>query len=248
MTATAWQRGTKAGPGQGFPRQSATNRSECVVALAMHMSANYTQPWSLQMRLSSLFAAVSCSVFAAQACAPAVDLGDDEASQSGEAELSNAADLKLFRAALVGISSSGSEGDAVAYRALAIALKAGDSWNADTLATRIGARIPQIREADARYGYQSFVTGSAMEAYWMRETNVSPDAEDPAAAKVRADRMKALKALCKQKLTNVTHMVVGVRSVPSEPGSIENGAVAPVIVGRLKNGRLIVLYGIDIWT
>jgi hypothetical protein len=201
------------------------------------------------MRFSSLLMAVSCLVLAAQTgCAPAVDVADEEVTQSAEAELSNAADLKLFRDALVGIDSSGSEGDPVAYRALAITLKTGDAWNADTLATRIGARIPQIRQAGARYGYQGFVTGAAMEAYWASETTADPGAEDPVAAKARAGRMKALKTLCKQKLTNVTHMVVGVRSIATEAGSIENGAVAPLIVGRLANGRLIVLYGIDIWT
>jgi hypothetical protein len=187
----------------------------------------------------------------ATGCAASVESAVDVDADAAEAELSNAPDLKLFRDALAGISSSGSEGDPVAYRAVIVRLQAGDTWNADTLANRIGAKIPQLRtrrQPGASYGYQGFVTGTAMNAYWSKETTADPNAEDPVSAKVRAVRMKALKALCAQKLTNVTHMVVGVLGVATDPASIETGAVAPLIVGKLANGRLIVLYGIDIWT
>jgi hypothetical protein len=190
----------------------------------------------------SLFVSLSLG-----ACASA-EASKDDVVDVEAADLTSAADLKLFQAALVGISSSGSEGDPVPYRAIVVSLKAGDTWNAETLAARIGAKLPEVRSAGATYGYQGFTTGRAMTKFWKDETTVPADASDPVEAKARAERMKGLKVLCAQKLTNVTSMVVGVRSDANVPSSIENGAVAPLIVGKLANGKLIVLYGIDIWT
>jgi hypothetical protein len=192
-------------------------------------------------------AVTALSAFTFGGCAsvsPSEQAGD--ALESTEEDLSTAAELKPFRDALVGISSGGSEGDPVAYKAILVTLQPGDTWNADTLAARIGPKLREVRQAGATYGYQSFTTGRAMTKFWKEETTAGADAD--AEDKARALRMKGLKALCAQKLTQVTFMVVGVRSISTEPSTIENGAVAPLIVGKLANGKLVVMYGIDIWT
>lgn len=175
------------------------------------------------------------------------------ASREGEVDVESASEdlttqeqLQPFRDALRGISSRGSEGDPVPYRAIMVTLKEGDTWDADTLAARIGPRISRIRERDAIYGHQQFATGYAMRAFWEQETTPRDPADPNEVA--RASRMAALRTLCASKLTRVTHLVVGRRSNPAEPSSIETGAVAPLIVGKLRNGKLVVMYGIDIWT
>jgi hypothetical protein len=72
---------------------------------------------------------------------------------------------KTFRDAIVGIESSGGEGDPSPYAAIMISMNAGDAWGAATLATRFGAKIPKIRSRNAVYGYQGFATGPAMAAF-----------------------------------------------------------------------------------
>jgi hypothetical protein len=188
----------------------------------------------------------------ASACASTADDGAAASElETSEADLTavqrseDKAALKLFQDALIGISSSGSEGDPVAYKAFTMAWKSTDAWDADTLAKRIGGRLPEIKSAGAVYGHQGFQTGRSMTSFWKGETTADPSDADAAA---RASRMKTLKALCAKNLTNVTHMVVGVRSVATDASSIENGAVAPMIIGKLPSGRLVVMYGIDIWT
>jgi hypothetical protein len=185
--------------------------------------------------------------FALSACTVGSSDPPDPSAEQTEEDLTTQQELKPFRDALQGISSRGSEGDPVAYRAIMITLQPGDVWNAETLAARIGPRISRIRQSGAVYGYQGYATGSrAMSAYWAQQTKPQ-DPADPIEVR-RAAQMKALQKLCGEKLTRVTSMVVGVRSTPADASSIENGAVAPLIVGKLASGKLVVMYGIDIWT
>jgi hypothetical protein len=204
---------------------------------------------SMMLTVIRVFA---CSALFAGCALSAAPMSDSEPEiEHATSELS-VPELRLFRAALVGISSDGSEGDPVPYRAIVVTAKPGDAWVAETLAARIGPKIPDIREKAAVYGYQSFTTGSDMANYWADATaiQVEPDADADAvaAATQRSERMQQLRVLCDQNLTHMTHMVVGVRSDKRDPGSIENGAVAPMLVGQLPSGKWLVMYGIDIWT
>jgi hypothetical protein len=173
----------------------------------------------------------------------------NDPSVAAEDDLSREkSDLKIFRDALQGIESNGGEGDPVPYQAILVTSKVGDLLDADTLATRIGAKIPGIRTRNAVYGFQSYQSGGDMAVFWAAETAINSDAEDEEEEKIRVRKMKKLRALCESKLKNLSTLVVGVRSTPADPASIENGAVADVIVGQLPSGKLVVLYGINIWT
>ena len=59
-----------------------------------------------------------------------------------------------------------------------------------------------------------------------------------------ADR--SVQQLVQAKLTNVKSFDMGYRSSPE--GLLEMGAVAHVIVGQTSTGRVIAIWGIDIWT
>ena len=179
-----------------------------------------------------------------------------EQAPAAEEELSSRATLKAFRDALIGIESGGGEGDPVPYRALLVDWKAGDPWNADTLSKRIGPHIRELgelREGDPKYGYQG---GGRIAEFWHDRTTVDEadlraqdkSPEDIKKAKQVAAKWAKLKVLCDAKLTDVREIVIGVRSMANTPSSIENGAVAPTLVGKLPNGKVVVMYGIDIWT
>lgn len=87
---------------------------------------------------------------------------------------------------------------------------------------------------------------------WSRRTRLSlqsrapdPDqSEDRKAETLRVAQFKKLKALSEKRFKAVTNFTFG----SDRFGSIENGLVAHVLVGRLPSGNLIVIYGYDVWT
>jgi hypothetical protein len=66
-----------------------------------------------------------------------------------------------------------------------------------------------------------------------------------AAAQATVEKWKALRALVDANLTGVKGYHFGSRS---PGGSLETGAVALTIVGQTPSGRVVILYGITIWT
>ena len=83
-----------------------------------------------------------------------------------------------------------------------------------------------------------------MHEYWARETTLDlENGGDPVEEQLRVDKMKALKVLCDAKFTKMVNLTLGVGN-----GTIETGEVAHVLIGKLPSGKLLVIYGIDVWT
>lgn len=70
--------------------------------------------------------------------------------------------------------------------------------------------------------------------------------EELAAAKAEAKQWAEVEALFEGNLQDLRSFVMGYRAYPNS--SLETGAVAHVILGRSASGRVIAIYGIDIWT
>lgn len=180
-----------------------------------------------------------------------------ESAVSEDALRSEARIVADFKRAVVGLESNGGEGDPDPFKVILVQPQQGDTMSFPSLAKRIGPAIPELPndycEDEApvpcvpNYGFQS---GTTMSQYWAEKT-AAPNPADYVgdAAGLRAERAKVqkylkLKTLVAQNLRTPINLTIGVQAY----GSIENGAVAQVLVGKLPSGKLLVIYGIDIWT
>lgn len=187
--------------------------------------------------------------FSSVGCATEV-ASSEEAIDENEADLNSRERSVLSRLghAVRGVFWDGSEGDPQQVRVMTVSLPRSASFsNNDALARAIGARVPELKGRNVTYGFQA---GPSMAEFWQRElaqpdpNEFEGDADGLAREQRRATQMRAVKAIFDQETVASTNLVVG----RLENGSIENGAVAACLVGRLPSGKLIVIYGIKIWT
>lgn len=178
-------------------------------------------------------------------------VSDVELEGGGDALGSEAQVVAAFKKAVRGLKSNGGEGDPMQLKVMLLPGAPNDSMSFPKVATRVGAAIPELREgtdgAPQVYGFQCGVT---MAAYWAENTaepkpsDYKGDAAGLRKARSDAAKFRALKLLSDANLKSVVNLTVGV----DMDGSIENGAVAQVLAGKLPSGKLLVIYGIDIWT
>jgi hypothetical protein len=170
--------------------------------------------------------------------------------EQADQNLQDASDMAALRAAIRGLTTRGGEGDPTPYTARYVALPANSLQSPETMAEKIGPKLrrlsPRLPNAP-RYGYQSYEAD--LSRFWAAESSAPASlADDSPEAADRRARMLRLKNVCSARFVEVVRLVVGVRSVAGDSSSIENGLVAPVIVGRLRSGRYVALSGYDVWT
>ncbi len=146
--------------------------------------------------------------------------------------------LRQLRTALVGHTSSGSEGDPTQYKAVLLPASLSGSLTNAKVAAAAGPLIPELREVRRRVGGPfAAQSGVAMDDYWRNELSRAGSVPEQARVVNLMDTVNA-------NMSQISNVVVGVR----RSGTLENGAVAPMVVGKLPSGRAVALYGIDIWT
>lgn len=187
---------------------------------------------------------VLSSLLFSSACAA---IGQDEPAASGmevatgEEGLSSAdrVALRALRTALVGHTSEGSEGDPTPYKAVLLPATLTGALSKNKVAAAAGPLIPELRDVrKAGGGTYAAETGKSMDAYWRNELARAEGSS------VEQNRVVNLMNTVNANMRDVRNLVVGVR----RQDSIDNGAVAPMVVGKLPSGRAVALYGIDIWT
>lgn len=168
------------------------------------------------------------------ACAAPVD---SSPAAADEAEIKTSSDVKLekqLEGLLDGLETGGGEGDADPYKVLGYRPKSGEAFDDDLLLTRLLPKmIPASEEA-----YANFQERPAADEW----KDLIDDADDAQTA----DKWKVVKKFFDKNLTNVRTVTLGWAMEPK--GSIETGAVAQVIVGQTASGRVIAIWGVDIWT
>ncbi len=205
------------------------------------------------MTRSTIIAMIlSASTLFAVGCAAPVGTEQESAEVQSEEALTSGdkAIVNEFKKAVVGLESGGGEGDPQPFEVITVSLRKGDTMNFQTLAVRVGKKIPNLTNPDRDseedgYGFQ---TGYPMSKYWENELTVQTDLEPEQmpAERARAAKMKSLKALCDAKLTNMVNLTLGRTYEGGD--SIETGEVAHVLIGKLPSGKLLVIYGVDVWT
>jgi hypothetical protein len=202
------------------------------------------------MKITTLFAffALSLSPLAVVGCA---DDSSEPAPESDEADVVTATDTALKKEigdAIAGLETGGGEGDADPFKVADVKLRRGETMTDDVLLKRLLPKLMGVsRDDDPIPGLDATPIAKAWADY-----TATPKAEDYetaeelAAAKAAAEKWKNVKKIFDTKLTNVKYFDMGYRSSPQ--GSLETGAVAHVFVGQTPTGRIIAIWGIDIWT
>jgi len=158
-------------------------------------------------------------------------------SDESEVKASNDAKLEKELGALIdGLETGGGEGDADPYKVLGYRPKSGEKFDDALLLKRL---LPEMIPAslDEEECFANFQERPAADEW----ADLTSD-EDPALAA----KWKAVKKFFDKNMKNVRTVTLGWAMQPD--GSIETGAVAQVIVGQTASGRVIAIWGIDIWT
>jgi len=197
--------------------------------------------------LASLLAISSLSL---GGCAATVEpessseVASEEALTSGDKAI-----VAEFKKAVQGIESGGGEGDPQQWEVITVSLRKGDTMKFEALTNRVAPKIPNLSDPsrdESETPIYGFDLGYPMHEYWEKELAIDPEAEDMPAERARATKMKALKALCESRLTNMVNLTMGRTYEGGD--SIETGEVAHTLIGKLPSGKLLVIYGIDVWT
>lgn len=159
---------------------------------------------------------------------PAADTAEDESNlTSAQSKV-----IKDLKAAVVGLTTGGSEGDPDPFKVTTVTLKAGEKLDAKFLTTRV---LPKLKDV-----YQTDVDADYTPAY-----KKGTDAEifDVFSEDASATKIKNLEKLVRKNLKNVQGGEIGY----SFMGSMDTGAVARCIIGQIGN-TVVVIWGIDVWT
>lgn len=155
--------------------------------------------------------------------------------------------LADLRSASKGLFIPGSEGDDDPVKVYSLRLRAGESPTPEILVERAHKKLQGLAE-DGGSDYTRSYDESDASGWYQDEAPVRADFETDAefaAAQATVEKWKALRALVDANLTGVKGYHFGWRS---PGGSLETGAVALTIVGQTPSGRVVILYGITIWT
>jgi hypothetical protein len=189
--------------------------------------------------LSFVFGAVLVSALSLGGCAAQVEAPDaqgEEASEESDLSSSQSQSLKDIRAAVVGLTTSGSEGDPDPFKVTTVKLRAGEKLDEKFLTTRVFPRLrgvynPEMdRDADFRRAFSKSRDAEVFDVF----------SEDAPASNVRN-----LQTIVRRSLTNVQGGELGYSY--GRGLNMDSGAVARCIIGQLGN-TVVVIWGIDIWT
>jgi hypothetical protein len=161
---------------------------------------------------------------------------------------SDAAIEKEIGGAIVGLETSGGEGEPDPYKVTHLRLRTTEKMTDEVLLRRLLPKLRGVaRDDDPIAGLDETPITSAW-AELTAEPNASyvQDASVLAKARATAKKWREVKDVVDRTLTNVRYVDMGYRGSPG--GSLETGAVAHVIVGQTTSGRVIAIWGIDIWT
>ncbi len=146
--------------------------------------------------------------------------------------------LRDVREALKGHTSRGSEGDPTQYKAALLPSSLTGELSVAKIAAAAGPVIPELRAVrKTTGGTYAAQAGLPMDQYWRNELTRAGSVPEQT-------RVVNLMNTVNAKMRNIKNVVVGVK----HNGSLENGSVAPMLVGNLPSGRVVALYGIDTWT
>lgn len=183
----------------------------------------------------------------------AVGCADDSAApaESDEADVVTASDTALKKEigdAIAGLETGGGEGDPDPYKVADVKLRRGETMTDDVLLKRLLPKLTGVaRNDDPIPGLDPTPIAKAWADYTAAPRPEDYEtAEELNAAKAAVEKWKNVKKIFDTKLTNVKYFDMGYRSSPQ--GSLETGAVAHVFVGQSPTGRIIAIWGIDIWT
>jgi hypothetical protein len=168
----------------------------------------------------------------------------NQGQTSGDAQL-----MQDVAAAIAGLETGGGEGDPFPYAVVELDLAAGEELTNQVLLKRLLPKFEGMEHegVDMIAGLEEYNAA----ANWasLTATPIRSDYDSDAdylSALDASQKWTRVKAIFDQKLTGVRSLVMGYRSF--EGGSLETGPVAHVIVGRTASGKVIAIYGIDIWT
>lgn len=178
---------------------------------------------------------------------------DEGAAAAAEDDVITSTDAsfkKELAAAIEGLETGGSEGDPDAYEIADFKLRKGETMTEAVLLARLHPKLDGLNHDDA----SDMIAGldeSPIDEAW-KDLTADPSADDFdddesfELEKAQVAKWRNVKKLFDTKLTHVKYFDMGYRSSPT--GSLETGAVAHVIVGQTASGRVIAIWGIDIWT
>lgn len=192
-------------------------------------------------------------LLAAAPLAAGCSSSEPDSQQPGdEQEVVASPDVAVVRAlenALVGVETSGSEGDPDAYEVLAIKPSRREAFDDALL---LGKLLPQMIAPEAGSDLIPGLDEHDVAEAWA-EVTAEPDPADYegddeglAHARTQASGWRKVKAIFDNRLTGVRRVDLGYRSSPE--GSLETGEVAHVFVGQTATGQIVAVWGIDIWT
>lgn len=156
-----------------------------------------------------------------------------------EADVVSSSDAKLKKELgelIAGLETGGGEGDPDPYKVIDYRPKSGEKLDDATLYKRL---LPKM--LPGRTGEGEAFPGMQERPIADEWKDLTAD-EDPA----RAKKWKEVKKFFDANLKGSRALVLGWAS--SEGGSIETGEVAQVIVGVTASGRIIAIWGVDVWT
>lgn len=174
------------------------------------------------------------------------EVESEEALTSGDKAI-----VDDFKKAVQGLESGGGEGDPQQLQVITVKPRSGEGMDFATLTKRIAPKIPNLAdvmadEEEGKGASYGFITGRPMKEYWQGKLEVDPDADDARAESERVEKWRKVNALSDKHFTKVVNFTMGVTY--GDVGQIETGEVAHVLIGKLPSGRLVVIYGIDVWT
>ena len=202
------------------------------------------------MKLLTLALAASLALFATTGCAASDSTEEDGAAEQDVVSTPDAQVLAELRAASQGLFISGSEGDDDPVKVYSLRLRKGESVTPEILVERAHKRLRGLASEEDNGG--EYVRGfdeSTVEGWFQDDAPVREDYETDAefaVAQANVAKWAKLKTLVESKLTNLKGYHFGWRY--GKDGSLETGAVALTIVGQTASGRVVILYGITIWT
>lgn len=156
------------------------------------------------------------------------ETGEDEANLTSAQSKA----IKELRAAVVGLTTSGSEGDPDPFKVTTVALKRGEKLDAKFLTTRVLPKLKDVYQTDIDADYvPTYKKGTEAEIFDVFSEDSSPA------------KIKNLETLVRKHLKNVQGGEIGY----SFMDSMDTGSVARCIIGQIGN-TVVVIWGIDVWT
>ena len=202
------------------------------------------------MKLLSFALAASLALFATTGCATSDGAAEDGVAEQDIVSTPDAQVLAELRTASKGLFVSGSEGEDDPVKVYSLRLRKGETPTPEILVERAHRRLRGLAsEEDGNGEYVRGFEKSDVDGWFEQDPpvreNYATDAEF-ANAQATVAKWAEFKSVVESKLTNLKGYHFGWRY--GADGSLETGAVALTVVGQTASGRVVILYGITIWT